>query len=540
MTTASPAPFPNGGLRQLSAKEQLQRLKALSCSVPQDNKPKCSGQVFAGIFFDGTGNNMQVDYYDQPAEKRKHSNVVKLFQTHRDNPSDGYIRIYVPGVGTPFPEIGDGGGALGSANSFRGEDRIIWGLLQLINAPHRFVTKNPLIPNAQADTIVGNVASSFTPPSLRRLVLRTWQEKLAAALEGKKPRVEQINVSVFGFSRGAAEARVFVNWLFEVCEQKNGGWTLAGIPLRVMFLGIWDTVASVGLPSLLDGLPWEGHQSWADQALQIHPAVEQCLHFVAGHEVRACFPLDSACVKSKYPANVREVLYPGAHSDVGGGYAPGALGVSHQQNDFLAIIPGVRMYHEARKAGVPLEPFARLDRYLQQSLTPSDSVVRSFNAYLADAKVGNSSVDDMHRRHMSLYFSHRFKQRHKFFSRNPYNAAAPNDQRFLKTTQNSFIERLAHLSQGDPMDPDFDAKRAAALHKAMLKAAGLSRTTADKYLHEVAERVDPASVTPAMEEFFDRYIHDSMAGFISQKMNEYALNGIGITKFREVYKGNDE
>ena len=44
----------------------------------------------------------------------------------------------------------------------------------------------------------------------------------------------------------AAQARTFVNWLFEVCQQDGGGWTLAGIPLRVQFLGLFDTVASVG------------------------------------------------------------------------------------------------------------------------------------------------------------------------------------------------------------------------------------------------------------------------------------------------------
>jgi len=36
-----------------------------------------------------------------------------------------------------------------------------------------------------------------------------------------------------------------------------------------------------------------------------------------------------------------------------------------------------------------------------------------------------------------------------------------------------------------------------------------------------------------------RYVHDSMAGFISMGMNEYASNGIGIAKFRTVFKGND-
>ena len=42
-----------------------------------------------------------------------------------------------------------------------------------------------------------------------------------------------------------------------------------------------------------------------------------------------------------------------------------------------------------------------------------------------------------------------------------------------------------------------------------------------------------------MEVFFDRYIHDSMAGFIDMNMDEYKRNGIGLCKFRTVFKGND-
>jgi uncharacterized protein (DUF2235 family) len=186
------------------------------------------------------------------------------------------------------------------------------------------------------------------------MVIGEQIERLRAVLKGRKPAVEQINLSVFGFSRGAAQARTFVNWLFEVCEQKDGGWTLAGIPLRLQFLGIFDTVASVGAANLMDNGVLAGHQSWADDTQEIHPAVEQCVHYVAGHEVRACFPLDSVRVKSTYPANAREVMCPGAHSDVGGGYAPGALGISSTPDSMMATIPGHSMYREALKSGVPL------------------------------------------------------------------------------------------------------------------------------------------------------------------------------------------
>ena len=55
----------------------------------------------------------------------------------------------------------------------------------------------------------------------------------------------------------------------------------------------------------------------------------------------------------------------------------------------------------------------------------------------------------------------------------------------------------------------------------------------------MAERINVLDVSPAIERFCERYIHDSMAGFIGMGLDEYAANNIGIAKFRTVFKGND-
>ena len=585
MTTISPAPFPENGVRILSPKETMQRAKALACTVSTAHLPTCSGQVFVGIFFDGTGNNMRTDYDLLSADKRKHTNIVKLFQAFKDESPRGYFRVYLPGVGTPFPEIGDTNRYTwknwGSVAAERGEHRIIWAFTQLLNAPHQYVFGNaPLIPDALAKTIINSLASTLEFSVTRRLVMSTWQEKLKDTLTGNKPTVEQINVSVFGFSRGAAEARAFVNWLFEVCNKEGGGWTFAGIPIRVQFLGLFDTVASVGLANLYDNGLLNGHQSWADNNLEIHPAVEQCVHFVAGHEVRACFPADSVRVKFSYPGNAMEVMYPGAHSDVGGGYAPGAIGISPAQDSFLAIIPGANMFHEARKAGVPLLEWAALDDAVQRAFTPSPSVVRDFNAYLGAAKIGAGAIEDLGRKHMSLYFSYRFKHLNSFdyYRTSPYASSSRTDQSYLYTTQRSFFMQLwklrelmlAHEPQfakiwpfqqryGSLLDSasrSWDEFRATpstlensfnlawnygpGMLVAMVKApfALAQKRNSMEHAFEVAQHINVEAVTPEVETFFDRYIHDSVAGFMAMGMDEYAFNGIGITKFRTVYKGN--
>lgn len=537
----------------------MQRARAVACTLPKDNTPTCSGQLYVGLFFDGTGNNRTEDYEKPPVEQRKHSNVVRLFHTFLDEPKKGYFRVYVPGVGTPFPEIGDDNRYLfanrGAAAGEKGGHRIIWGLMQLLNAPHQYVTGGAeLIVKSMAKTICNTLAGPGSLDAQRRVVLKTWQDKLAAALKDRKPRVEQINVSVFGFSRGAAEARVFVNWLFEVCKQENGGWTLAGIPIRLQFLGIFDTVASVGLANLTDTGTLAGHQGWVDNTPEIHPAVEHCVHYVAGHEVRACFPLDSVRVKTTYPANAMEVMYPGSHSDVGGGYARNDLGVSPAAESFMSIIPGRNMYHEAVKAGVPMIEWNELGKRFAEyrdDLTPSQSAIQDFNAYLKAAKVSAGPVEELGRKHMAYYFSYRFKHRHAFYQRPPFTTAPAKHQDYLRTTQESFIARLSSLTPHiDPtrprtqrgriaMEPGFDPAKSAELHEKMLKAAGLPTSLHDQHAIAVAKRIDTRAVTPEMETFFDKYIHDSMAGFIETGINEYALNGLGMTKFRTVFKGND-
>lgn len=555
MSTQNPAPYPTGQ-RALTPREQLQRAQALACVSGQDGA-KCRSQVHVALFFDGTGNNLNLDYYQAKPAQQKPSNIARLFLAARDKPDDGYFAFYMPGVGTPFPEIGDNGGwfglgqTAGGAAGWYGEERILWALTRLVNAPYRYVTKGILIEDGLAKTIVSN-AGGLNGILMRKTILRTWQEKLQKALKGRKPEVTQINLSVFGFSRGATEARAFVNWLYQVCEQKNGCWHFAGIPLRTQFLGIFDTVASVGIAQLFpDSLPATGHMAWADGNLAIHPAVEQCVHYMAGHEVRACFPLDTVRRGNGYPGNAMEVMYPGSHSDVGGGYASGALGILPAQNAQMCVIPCHRMYEAARQAGVPLLAMNQLTDQVQKLLTPTQQVINDFNAYLRDAKVAPASAEKMHQQHMALYLSHRFKYRREFTQRAPYRTASSKHREYLQQTQQGIIKGLAKLNAGNPMAPDFDPVRAAAEAKArhqkydkdrpVLKGKGMPTTIASPETDpvNVATSMDLRRLTPAIEHFLESYIHDSMAGFIEDKVDETSLNGIGLFKFRALYKGDE-
>ena len=54
--------------------------------------------------------------------------------------------------------------------------------------------------------------------ALLKLRLRT----LLGGYLDTNPKIERIRVSIFGFSRGAAEARVFANWLKDACDPPEG------------------------------------------------------------------------------------------------------------------------------------------------------------------------------------------------------------------------------------------------------------------------------------------------------------------------------
>ncbi|MGO4812232.1 hypothetical protein AB4156_21985, partial [Cupriavidus sp. 2MCAB6] len=107
-------------------------------------QPVCQILVNVGLFFDGTNNNMERDYKKPEPAKRFHSNIVRLHNAYPaeegNTPGEGeyFYRVYLPGVGTPFPQIGEmGESTYGRAFAAGGQARILWGLMQIYNAVHR-------------------------------------------------------------------------------------------------------------------------------------------------------------------------------------------------------------------------------------------------------------------------------------------------------------------------------------------------------------------------------------------------------------------
>ncbi|UXY15136.1 DUF2235 domain-containing protein [Chitiniphilus purpureus] len=315
--------------------------RILEANKDAPNCLRCEEDIHLGFFFDGTNNNK---YRDTPGNC--HSNVARLYEAYpgeatvkqlaiargepkpdetatwskqRASDKANYRKTYIPGVGTPFKELGDTGlngfvtengkqreisdrkDGLGFAT--HGEARICWALLQVTNHlhsilgtpdPQRWVQDAKLArrmanANGQWDKILEayDLGRDDSGSAVRARILQRCAAELAQAiaqrqpLQRRTPRLRRIRVSVFGFSRGAAKARVFLNWLREAY---GGG--IAGLPLTVDFIGVFDTVASVGLANWGPSVGMDGHYGWASIRNMAIPDGIRCVHLVAAHEVR--------------------------------------------------------------------------------------------------------------------------------------------------------------------------------------------------------------------------------------------------------------
>ncbi|MBD2812444.1 DUF2235 domain-containing protein, partial [Xenorhabdus sp. Vera] len=275
-----------------------------------------------GVFFDGTGNNVDntderlcaKEKYDLTPEQLEafscsfnkygdpgdvwrlsydnyYTNVHFLFKIYKkDEISEGnhQIKVYIEGVGTKS----------GESDSVRG---YMFG---------RFDT------GVVTKTDIG---------------IERIKNALAEFLEKTEDKVRTIQFDIMGFSRGAASARHFANRVLErdpalihplhaLLNKHHNLDTSHTTPgkthyLGTRFLGIYDTVTAIGELYNL----YTPHYSSVTGPANIflpHNIAKDVFHITAKNECRYNFSLNS--VKPSWP----ELELPGAHADVGGGYDP--------------------------------------------------------------------------------------------------------------------------------------------------------------------------------------------------------------------------
>lgn len=552
--TGKPAPL--DGKRQLTGRESALRAKAMAC-IRSPKATHCQGQVHASLFFDGTGNNDRwvEDGHNQSQRARnKHSNVARLFDAHLGEPENGFFRYYMPGVGTPFKEVGDTSsieyGVAGMGCGYKGADRINFGIISIFNAVHQYLTRTPLLSPSETGSFAAAMSRDALGPitvegAMRWTGLTALEDQLAAVVKGHQRKVTQINVSIFGFSRGAAEARACAFWLAQICERSGGSLSLAGVPLRIGFMGIFDTVASVGLG---DALPLtDGHMAWANGTQAIHPAVEDCAHFIALHEQRASFPLEAAVGRGN-------VGYPGMHSDVGGGYCPGDQGKSMPEwgeSPHLSQIPLIDMHFAAIKAGVPMKTIEEIkaDPGLAKSFATDPKLVGAYNRWLATNGIKQADIREFTEAHTRHYLRWRAVlhlgggqgvKAQPFFQR----VTSQKDKDDLLEADRQFglqLKWLLECRAANATAMGYLSERikeglrmTLPMGPVLIEPAKAALTSYEhKFLAIAAEAPMPP---PACAELFADYVHDSRAGFRVVTLHEPVFLTGGYFRFRHVFK----
>jgi uncharacterized protein (DUF2235 family) len=137
--------------------------------------------------------------------------------------------------------------------------------------------------------------------------------------------------------------------LFALSDEFKRSLAIEDVPVH--FLGVWDTVSSVGWIGSPVALPHS----------RINPSVRHARHAVAIDEKRAFFRTN--LLAAPEGQDLRQVWFPGVHCDVGGGYAEAESGMSKYALEWMA--------GEARGLGMLVDD-ERLEILLGRREAPPD------------------------------------------------------------------------------------------------------------------------------------------------------------------------
>ncbi|MDM5061759.1 DUF2235 domain-containing protein [Aeromonas salmonicida] len=282
-----------------------------------------------GVFFDGTGNNTHnaenglkkveqwlLETCADPAQREKElrgcqmglrpvdgssandvTNVGKLSLLYLRGERTLSAGAYISGIGTRDPVTGKEG------KEYRSDDTVTQGL--------------DLDFSGENTSIIGKVAEACEHKIAQAIATDLKQTLL------KVECIHRVVFDVFGFSRGAAAARHFVNVVDQKADHplvkavasdpairlKAGFDWASRDDVRIAFVGLFDTVKSSFNPGVNIRLNAE--------------SAERVVHLTALDEVRKHFPLSRItpdAAGTSIAPHFTELALPGAHSDIGGGY----------------------------------------------------------------------------------------------------------------------------------------------------------------------------------------------------------------------------
>lgn len=481
----------------------------------------CSDVIHISVFFDGTGNNKDAD-----EATKKWSNPARIWRASRmfaeAHPNANSYPIYISGVGTPFN--GKAMSALDALN-IKVEDSELTGLGSGSGGSRRLGFGQQQINDALRNALLSRAKS--LGGQVKQYAAQGKQKSFADVNKalGKHRLIKQINVSIFGFSRGAALARAFCNqWLWD-CEDNRGQLLYEGHPIRFVFLGLFDTVASFGLPAtnMSNRLLYGGFKG---RDLVVDDRVERCVHYVAGHELRFSFPVDLIRYNGKLSGNWLEKVYPGVHSDVGGGYEPKEQGI----DDNYARIPMRDMMREGVMHGVRLMSYdhlsgqAQYKALFQERFECKPETEAKYKAYLSACNP-SGTVEHCIRKHMEQLYSaygtmHRkgienvTQRQHREGKLRPWGPAdMATELASLRKTVNQ-LTSLSNLAIKTEIDRTY----------VLRKGAYAMWISPQKWQIDAWNRTAAAGVV----QFVDSFVHDSKVGFLqnAEPFSYFSTRGV--------------
>jgi uncharacterized protein (DUF2235 family) len=249
---------------------------------------------------DGTANEFAKD----------RTNVVKLYSALKQDTPD-QVAYYHPGIGTMEP--------FGSLSPLtRGFTRVLgmavgYGLENDLRDAYVFLM-NSYEPGDSV-YLFGFSRGAFTVRAVASLV-----RMYGMIRRGNETLVPYAIRMMMGIQR-AGDDQTAKNTYFNLAREFKR--TMSCAQPRMRFVGVWDTVSSVGWIENPLHLPWESN----------NPDIEVGRHAVSIDERRAFFrphlwlmPADPQVAHG--PRDLQQVWFPGVHCDVGGGYPEAQSGLS--------------------------------------------------------------------------------------------------------------------------------------------------------------------------------------------------------------------
>jgi T6SS, Phospholipase effector Tle1-like, catalytic domain len=247
--------------------------------------------------------------------------------------------------------------------------------------------------------------------------------------------------------------------------------------------------------------------------MDVPDRVQRCFHILSGHELRACFPLTPV---RNGGTSYEQLVWPGVHSDIGGGYRPDEQG----RSDLLARLSLNRMRLEGAISGVPFTAPSLARKDVHDLFEYDKDVKAVFDEYIST--VGNNgTLEEQIFAHMRLYYG----WLKVTFGQNP--SELYNGVRSADPEVNAELQRIQQFHERLKLDADTRNWRnyltdlwtndRNEYERTIATAGGPSEINKPLSKEEAAywdAWLNPPTLSPGLLSMFDKYVHDSRAGFL--------------------------